>query len=285
MKRKKAMPVIIIIICIILVVVIWFKIPFSPLKSDFKSDVEKLNSDSIIFSKGEVFEESDFTNMPVAVQRYIEGCGYIGKLKMNYICMEYHDVNFKQGRTGPNLKMDYTQYDYVKKPARRALIESSMFGIPFQGYDYYSDGTGGMKGVIAKVITLFDQRGSEMDQACLATLLAESMFAPSLLLQDYIELEGIDDYHVKATITYKNQTATGVFTFNANYEMVSFSTNDRAVVGNDGSVEYVKWTAECGDYVTGLNGIKQPSTFKAIWNYPDEDFVYFDGNISDIWYK
>lgn len=44
-----------------------------------------------------------------------------------------------------------------------ALIDSSMFGIPFEGYDYYWNGTGGMKGVIARAITLFDQTGADMD--------------------------------------------------------------------------------------------------------------------------
>ncbi len=50
-----------------------------------------------------------------------------------------------------------------------ALIDSSIFGIPFEGYDSYQNGTGGMKGVIAKAITLFDQTGTDMDKACLAT--------------------------------------------------------------------------------------------------------------------
>ena len=30
-------------------------------------------------------------------------------------------------------------YDFVNEPARAAFIDSSMFGIPFQGYDYYTD--------------------------------------------------------------------------------------------------------------------------------------------------
>lgn len=284
MKGNRVMPALIVIICVIAAVIIWFKIPYSPLKNKFNSDNETLKSNSGLYSNDEVFEEDDFKELPMAIQKYIDNCGYIGKPKMNYLCMKYKDVDFKQGRTGPKLKMDYTQYDYVKNPSRMALIESSMFGVPFDGYDYYSDGTGGMKGVIGKTITLFDQRGKEMDQACLVTLLAESMFIPSILLQDYIELNEISDYEVEAKITFYNQTVTGIFTFNEEYEMISFTTNDRAVVSNDGSVEYVKWTASCGDYKVGSNGINQPTTFKAIWNYPDEDFIYFDGYISEIIY-
>ncbi len=92
----------------------------------------------------EVFTEEDFEVFPVAIQKYIDYNGYIGKKKMNFVRMEYNDVDFSQGKTGPNLSIDYTQYDYVSKQSRLAMLESSMFGIPFQGYDYYSDSKGGI---------------------------------------------------------------------------------------------------------------------------------------------
>ena len=50
-----------------------------------------------------------------------------------------------------------------------------------------------------------------MDEACLATYLAESMFVPSILLQDYISFEEISDYEVKAIIRHGGQTASGIF--------------------------------------------------------------------------
>ncbi|MCQ2107193.1 MAG: hypothetical protein MJZ05_00345 [Fibrobacter sp.] len=277
-----------IIICIavfFIFIVTWFAIPYSPLKGDFSTDNKTLKEKSILYKDNEVFKETDFEATPSAIQKYIANAGYIGTPKMNSLHMEYLDVDFKQGKNGPNLKIDYIQNNYVKEPARMALILSSMFGIPFQGYDYYSDGVGGMKGVIAKLLTLFDQKGLEMDVACLATFLAESMFFPSVLLQDYISLEEINDHQVKATITFREQKASGIFTFNEKYEMTSFTTKDRAVVNTDGTTENVPWTAACDRYVTGADGIKRPTTFKAIWNYSDGDFIYFDGQISRIDYE
>ena len=155
---------------------------------------------------------------------------------MSYLKMEYRDVDFMQDRTGPALKIDYTQYNFVSEPSRMALIDSSMFGVPFEGYDYYQNGIRGMKGVIAKGITLF------------------------------------------------NQTARGIFTFNEQYEYVSFTTNDRAVANTDGTKVYIPWSAVCGEYCVSESGIKYPTKFKAIWNYADGDFVYFDGVISTVSY-
>lgn len=273
-----------IIFVLVGVLMVWFNISYSPVKKQFQNDVDSLVENNKLLDENEVFTKEDFADFPLSIQKYIEHCGYIGTPKMSYLKMEYQDVDFVQGRNGAKLKIDYTQYNFIKEPCRIALIDSSMFGVPFEGYDYYKSGTGGMKGVIAKAITIFDQTGADMDKACLATFLAESMFAPSILLQDYITFEEISDFEVQATITYGGQTASGVFTFNEQYEMISFTTNDRAATGTDGSMEYIPWSALCNDYKVSENGIKYPTKFQAVWNYPDEDFIYFNGVISGVSY-
>lgn len=285
---KKARDKMIVAIGVLLVLVgtltIWFNISYSPVKKQFQHDVAALLDKNKLVVDNEIFTEKDFSHLPFAIQKYIENCGYIGTPKMSYFKMEYHNVGFSQGRNGPTLTIDYTQYNFVNEPCRMALIDSRMFGIPFQGYDYYQNGTGGMKGVIAKAITLFDQTGADMDKACLVTFLAESLFAPAVLLQDYIIFEELSDLEVRTTITYGGQTASGIFTFNEQYEMISFTTNDRAVAGTDGSMEYVPWSALCNDYQLSANGMKYPTKFQAVWHYPDGDFVYFDGRINEISY-
>lgn len=266
------------------IILIWFYVPYSPVKRDFQNDIDALMSENQLRTNNEVFTKEDFSSLPVAIQKYIQNCGYIGTPKMSYLRMEYNNVDFSQGKNHPTLKIDYMQYNFINEPCRMALIDSSMFGIPFEGYDYYQNGTGGMKGVIAKAITLFDQTGVDIDKACLATFLAESLFAPTILLQDYITFEEISDFEVQATISYKEQKASGIFTFNEQYEMISFTTNDRAVAGTDGSMEYIPWSALCGDYQISVNGIKYPSKFQAVWNYSDGNFIYFDGIISKVSY-
>lgn len=273
-----------VLFALIVMILIWFHIPYSPVKRDFQNNVDTIMSENQLQTKNEVFTEEDFSRFPDAVQKYIQGCGYIGTPKMSYLKMEYHNVDFLQKKDSPALKIDYTQYNFINEPCRMALIDSSMFGIPFEGYDYYQNGIGGMKGVIAKTITIFDQTGADVNKACLATFLAESLFAPTILLQDYITFEEISDFEVRATITYGGQSASGIFTFNEQYEMFSFTTNDRAVAGTDGSMEYVPWSALCNDYQLSENGIKYPTKFQAVWNYTDGDFVYFDGIISEISY-
>ena len=266
-----------VILAVVGLLMVWFNISYSPLKKQFEKDTKRLTAENKLETGGEVFTEKDFEHLPSVIRRYIENSGYIGKEKMSYLKMEYRDVDFRTGQNGAKLKMDYTQYNFVKEPCRMALDDASMFGVPFQGYDYYEDGKGGMKGVIAKLITLFDQTGEEMDKACLVTFLAESLFVPTVLMQDYVTFEQTGEYEVKGTITYKGQTVSGIFKFNEQYEMESFRTLDR-------KDDKTPWTAQCSDYEVSESGIKVPTKFKAVWNYSDGDFVYFDGKISSITY-
>ena len=273
-----------IFLVIIGLIFVWFYIPYSPLKTRFLKDIESLKNNAKLKVQGRLFKKEDFLHLPKAIQCYMDCCGYIGTSQMSYLKMEYRDMDFMMGKSGPAQKIDYTQYNFVVEPCRMARIDSHMFGIPFEGYDYYQNGIGGMRGQIAKAINLFHQTGPEMDKACLVTYLAESLFAPAILLQDFIVLEEISAYEVKATITYGGQTANGIFAFNEAYEYVCFTTNDRGVSNKDGTMEYVPWSAVCDGYRVSETGIKYPTKFKAIWNYQDGDFVYFDGVIHAISY-
>jgi hypothetical protein len=177
----------------------------------------------------------------------------------------------------PSIIMDYTHYNFSNEPARVALIDSSLFGIPFQGIDTYVGGKGAMKGVMAKVFTVFNDRGPAMDRSTLATFLSECLLFPTIALQEYVTWEEIDDLHAKASMTYRGVSASGVFTFNESNEMISFSTLDKEVTRADGTVGIVKWTAACDTYEK-IDGIKQPTHLQAIWNHDEGDHIYFDSD-------
>ncbi|MGL4798748.1 MAG: DUF6544 family protein [Cellulosilyticaceae bacterium] len=269
-------------VILILAAVIWFVQPYSPLKADFeKLDQEILAKESKVSG---TFELENMAHLPLPMQKFFVYSGLIGKPMMQSSRTVHTDVDFGFTEGEPTKKIQYIQNNYAHVPARLAFIDTKMYGIPFQGLDSYKDGIGGMKGVLAKGITLFDQKGKEMDQASLVTVLAESIVCPSAFLMDCMTWETIDDTHVKVTIEDQGVTASGVYTLSEEGAILSFTTNDRYQTGPDGSAVSVPWTATCGNYVE-RDGIKYPTSFQAIWNRKEGDWVYFDCKQVDVTYR
>lgn len=270
--------ILVFLLAIIVALVIFFKLPYSKTRTEFNEIVEQ--KISLIQQTSDIFTDKDLEGLPVPVQKYIKKCGYLGKKKMNYIKAEFKNVDFKMSPE-KTIKIDYTQYNFVNQPDRFAFIDSSLYGIPFEGFDFYSDGVGSMKGSIAKMITLFDQRGSEMDKACLVTFLAESLMVPNVALQDYIVWEEIDEIHAKATINYYGISASGIFSFDEDGLCQSFETGDRVATAMDGTKREAKWSAIIDEYQE-KDGILQPKVVKSIWHYPEGDDIYFNKNESEV---
>ena len=282
-SKKIIMVALGVLIIVIGILIVYFNISYSPLKNDFNSDFKALDTDTK--KKNENFTKEDFSDLPDPIVKYMENNGFIGKEKMDYTYIEYKNVDFAQS-PDRKLNIDYIQYNFAHSPSRIALVESRMFGIPFEGYDYYIDSRGGMHGMLGKMLTLFHQKGDKMDQGALCTYLSESLFVPSSILYNKnISFEEIDLFNVKASITDNGVTVSGIFTFNENYEMTRFYTEDRPAIKDDGSVDYIPWSANILSYKIYDQGINFIDHVQIIWHYPDGDFVYFDGSIDKLIFK
>lgn len=260
---------------------IWFYIPYSPIKAEFAKKTSYQMTKTR--TPGGIITSEDIAELPLPVQKHFHYCGYIGKTKMYDMTIHFNDVDFVLTPDKPTLKIKYTQYNFVEEPERLAYINTRLYGIPFEGIDAYLNGAGSMKGVIGKTIALFDQKGTAMDQASLVTCLAECLFLPTLALQDYISWKEIDAAHAEAVINYYGISASGIFTFNEQGAMLSFTTNDREYTDTKGNVQKIKWSAICEGY-RETDGIKFPSRLKALWHFETGDLIYFDGRDISVKY-
>lgn len=229
-------------------IILYFQLPYSITKSEFKHAAAEAIQHTV--SAEGVFTADDFKVLPEPMRRYMEQSGFIGKPRMSYMKAVFRKVDFILDKAKPPVNIDYVQYNYAQEPKRLAFIGARMYGIPFQGLDAFVDGKGSMKGVLAKSITLFNQKGPEMDQACLVTFLAETVLLPSALVKDYIRWEPMDAKRVKAEIVYGDLSAGGIFTFTDSGELMSFTTEDRFQVKSNGESVQVPWTVKFGEYQT-----------------------------------
>ncbi|WP_195575365.1 DUF6544 family protein [Paenibacillus sp. 1001270B_150601_E10] len=264
-----------IIVVIVLGVVIFFQSPYSKTRHEFDQAVTD-QIDHLSISQ-EVFTTEDMEGLPAPVRHYFTYSGYLGKPKMSYMKAAFKDVDFIMSPDKPAISIDYTQFNFAHEPIRLAFIDTTLYGIPFQGLDSYVHGKGSMLGVLAKGFTLFHQTGEEMNKAALVTFLSESLMIPSAALQPYIVWESIDDTHAKATISYDGCSASGVFAFDADGKLLTFTTEDRFLISPDGTYQQVTWFVRFDEYEL-TNGIKQPTHLQAIWKFSDKDLIYFDSH-------
>jgi hypothetical protein len=259
---------------IILITVIYFNVPYSGLKGNFKDYLAKSEENTNTNRKAATYT---FDDLPLCMQNFYSYTGLKDKSGSKHVSFEFKGADFVNVEMKKTLKIDYYEHIYADVPARFAFIDSSLFGIPFQGLDSFIDAKGRMKGVIAKNITLFDQQGKDMDKGALVTWLSEIIFMPSELLNGQIEIKELDKNSVCVSITYDTLTVKGVYKFKDNGELFEFVTDDRAMSYTDGRVEYKKWSALYQEYMK--NGeLLLPNRLKAEWHLDNSDLFYFDGN-------
>ncbi len=62
-----------VLLVLIGMILIWFHIPNSPVKRGFQNDIDALMSQNQLLTNNEVFTEEDFSSLPIAIQKYIQG--------------------------------------------------------------------------------------------------------------------------------------------------------------------------------------------------------------------
>lgn len=269
----------IIIICattiVILSLFIWFLIPYSPLKREFKKECQLL-SQKVEFH-GEIFSKKLLSTKPELLKRYIEFCGLYNRPMMKSSFTKHIDADFLLKDNKPMAKIQYTHINFATTCERAALIDAKIGKfLPFQGLDDNLKGKGRMKGVIAKLFTAFDVQGDKMDASALVTVLSEGIICPSFLMHDDIVWTEVDSNHLQAKLTQYRMTVSGVFEFDNNGAIVGFYSKDR-YKENNGTMTQRDWKVECENYKE-INGLKYPTVFRAFWLYPKYEKIYFNCN-------
>ena len=250
-------------------IALFFLIPYSPTSAAYhRLANEKIRAEP---SSINVFTEADINRLPLPVQRYFHYCWYLDTPKMSYMKAFFYNVDFVMSES-KKIKINYQQLNLASRPERFALISSSLSGIPFEGIDSFDNGEGSMKGTLAKVIPLFNQRGENMDRACLVTWLAECLLVPNAALQEFVTWEAMDNTHTKATIFWHDISASGVFTFADSGELLSFRTSDRGAVDLNGNQTAADWAAYFCEY-DAVNGILQARIMRAVWDLQSADLI------------
>lgn len=274
MKRIKI--ILLILIMLVISIIIYWKVPSSPEKVKFQNAMQKRANEAE--KSREVCSRKEIEQLPEPLKKYCEYIGLENFPKYQVVNVVFNDTDFVfDTKSGKIISMDYDLWLFYGDVFRSAFCSSTMYGIPFEGIDYATDDRqGGMKGILAKKLVLFDERDEQGYKASLISWLAESaVINPSVFLSPYVTYEEIDDTHIKATVTYQGVSGSGIFTFNKEGEIIEFYSAERQVEEIDGVKMELGWKCYYDKYEE-RNGIKTATNVKSTKLFPDgRELVYF----------
>jgi hypothetical protein len=222
------------------------------------------------------------SHLPEPVRRYMKYTGVVGQPWIENVWLKQVG-RFRQGLEKPWMPMAAEQ-TYTTDPAGFVWnAKFKMAGIPLmRAVDTYKNGKGHMFGKLARIITIFDVRGAELDQGTMLRYLGEMTWFPIAFLGENISWESRDDNSAHVIFTDCGKSVRGIMHFDEKGRFTNFTTKRYRAV--DGGFSLDPWTTPMTEYgVRG--GLNLPVKAQAVWNLPSGDFPYIDLEITKVVYN
>lgn len=226
--------------------------------------------------------KADIEVLPQNVQRWLKYAQIIGKEKIT-------SVRLKQKAT-MRLEIDKNwmpvqaeQYFTTEEPSfiwKANIKMAPLFHIV--GRDVYTEGKGNMLIKFLSLFTVANSKGKEINQGTLLRYLAEMVWFPTAVVNNFITWEEIDTEHAKATMTYKEVIASGVLTFNDKGEVINFEAERYGEFDNKFRLEL--WSISLYAYKE-FDGIKVPTKGDVTWKLKTGNFNWFNFEVTQIEYN
>lgn len=227
----------------------------------------------------QIVTDSAVSSLPEPVQRWLKASGVVGKPVPGHLKL------LQKGalRTSPKqegMPATAVQYFNTYEPGFVWQADVKMMKvIDVAGRDKYLYGKGNMLIKAFSLVTMVDAKGDKMDRGAMLRYMSEICWFPSAVIRSYMTWEAVDSNSAKATMTYNGISVSGIFSFDEQGRMVSFSAK-RYMEGKD---EPQDWYIPIMEWKT-FEGITVPSKGKVIWKLAEGDFNYYDWEVTDIRY-
>jgi hypothetical protein len=168
------------------------------------------------------------------------------------------------------------QYDCVSPPAFIWWGRLSIApGVWIDARDRGVDGKGNMFVSLASSITLFDRKGSALDQGAMLRLLSDFVLFPGVMLDErYVTWKPLDERLATATLRAVGTSVTGTFEFGDDGLPRSFRA-ERYLDTGSGEPRLLPWSGDYEDY-RRVNGLLVPHHFIGYWHVDGQRIAYVD---------
>ncbi|MBN8706414.1 MAG: hypothetical protein J0L62_11115 [Bacteroidetes bacterium] len=226
----------------------------------------------------------DIAHLPKPVQAYLTYTGAIGKAIPQNVRIEFEADMFNKPGDSP-MKATSTQTNFFGSFSRIFLMKASKMGLPFQARHIYSNQQATFIVRVASLFNVVDISGEELTRAETVTVLNDlCLFVPGILVDKRFTWREIDSLTTEISLTNGAYSVSALLFFNTKGELISFVSDDRSALQDDGSLKKARWTTPVGNY-KDIDGRKIPTYGEAIWNYPEGDFTYGKFKLKSIVYN
>jgi hypothetical protein len=216
---------------------------------------------------------ADIAHLPPPVQRYVERSGSIGRPVVTEITLHF-DATMYDAPGAPGMAGPVHQYNRFDTPDRLFLMTSRMKGLPVAVLHDFSATGATMKVRLAGLFNVVDLAGPDLTRTETVTILNDlAFFAPSRLVDPRLSWTPIDDTRARVAFTLGANTVSAELVFNDAGELVDFISDDRGMLGKDGSLRILRWTTPMTAY-RDFGGWHVASEGDAIWHLPEGPFTY-----------
>ncbi|PTM06752.1 MAG: hypothetical protein DA407_11385 [Bacteroidetes bacterium] len=240
----------------------------------------KLISQNIQVKNLPVVSKVDINHLPEIVQDWMINSGVVGNEKINSVWLK-QTGEMKTKPEGKRMPFTASQYFNIDNTAFIWKTNVDAFPIvKMVGRDKLYNGEGEMLIKLASLIPVVNEgKNDKINQGAMIRFLAETCWFPSAVINDYVTWEAINSTSAKATLTINDKSASGVFSFSTEGNLVSFEA-DRYFGGKDDS-KLEKWFVKMDNYKV-FNGIKIPNKCSVVWKLKEGDFNWLNLEIVNL---
>lgn len=225
------------------------------------------------------FTEESVRHLPEPVKKYLSICGYMNMEIPINANIYWSDCHFRMSPEKNWGRIRNIQFNTVNPIGRVAYMKFE--DMPISGCDKYYDGYGEMCGKLMNLFKVVFDNSHEVAQSALITVFAEFFLVPGYLLSENVKWDYIDGKTIRATLTDKGITVSGLFHFGENGLPVRFETDDRYYSTGKNKYKKVKFSVYIDSYKNQGN-IKIAEKARAVWHLPGGDYEYFKGIIDKV---
>jgi len=233
-------------------------------------------------SQQSVVQLQELRNLPPPVRSWLEASGVVGHARARRVYLKQRGA-LRTSVDAAWMPAKAEQFFTVAEPAFIWRVDATMMGIlPFAGRDKYSAGTGHMLIKAASLVKVVDASDSKIAQGALLRFLGEIVWFPTAALSPYIAWQPIDPKSAKATLRHAGLSASAIFHFNEQGQVLGIDAE--RYLGGGPDAKLTPWSVSCTEWRV-THGFQIPVRGDVSWKLDKGNFSYYRWEILDVQYN